>query len=154
MTDKNDKLISNLVDMLFVAKKVIEYLPPLPDSLRKSHLQVLQVIDKLNQEQLEARVTSISKTLKITSPNITKLINELEEMNLVVKLRSIEDKRVVLVQTTSAGEKILHHYVKDYHQYLNKVIENIGVERCELTIETVNQLAHEMQKISKEFKGD
>lgn len=92
MTDKNDKLISNLVDMLFVAKKVIEYLPPLPDSLRKSHLQVLQVIDKLNQEQLEARVTSISKTLKITSPNITKLINELEEMNLVVKLRSIEDK--------------------------------------------------------------
>lgn len=83
-----------------------------------------------------------------------KLINELEEMNLVVKHGLIEDKRVVLIQMRLAGEKILYHYVKDYHQYLNKVIENIGLEHCELIIKTVNQLTHEIQKISKEFKED
>ncbi|MFQ7058645.1 MAG: hypothetical protein ACLRQX_08695 [Turicibacter sanguinis] len=33
----------------------------------------------------EVKVTDISKGLKITSPNITKLLNELEQLNMVQK---------------------------------------------------------------------
>ena len=35
---RNEQLISDLVDMFFEAKKIVEYLPTLPGTLRKSHL--------------------------------------------------------------------------------------------------------------------
>ena len=103
---RNEQLISDLVDMFFEAKKIVEYLPMLPGTLRKSHLQVLQMIEKLKVTQEEVKVTDISKRLKISSPNITKLVNELQKMNMVTKCPSLKDKRIVQVDLTELSSAL------------------------------------------------
>lgn len=145
-----EKLISDLVDMLFEAKKAIEFLPILPGFLRKSHLQVLQMIQKIQDLKGEVKVTDISKGLKITSPNITKLLNELEEMSLICKKQSVTDKRVVLIELTGDGEETLNHYVKDYHAKLSIIIEKIGQEDCQCAVQTIQTLSREMKKLTLE----
>lgn len=151
---KNEQLISDLIDMFFEAKKIVDYLPTLPGTLRKSHLQVLQVIEKLQNVQLEVKVTDISKQLKISSPNITKLVNELEEMEMVIKRPSVKDKRVVQVSLTKKGNSTLTYYVMNYHPYLDEVIEKIGVERCQLTIDTIKEISKQMRETAKKFEED
>ena len=141
---RNEQLISDLVDMFFEAKKIVEYLPTLPGTLRKSHLQVLKMIEKL-------KVTDISKRLKISSPNITKLVNELQEMNMVTKCPSLKDKRIVQVDLTERGKETLTHYVMNYHQHLDQLIEKVGAERCQLTIETMKEISKEMKQASIKF---
>ena len=148
---RNEQLISDLVDMFFEAKKIVEYLPMLPGTLRKSHLQVLQMIEKLKVTQEEVKVTDISKRLKISSPNITKLVNELQEMNMVTKCPSLKDKRIVQVDLTERGKATLTHYVMNYHQHLDQLIEKVGAERCQLTIETMKEISKEMKQASIKF---
>lgn len=148
---RNEQLISDLVNMFFEAKKIVEYLPTLPGTLRKSHLQVLQMIEKLKATQEEVKVTDISKRLKISSPNITKLVNELQEMNMVTKCPSLKDKRIVQVDLTERGKETLTHYVMNYHQHLDQLIEKVGAERCQLTIETMKEISKEMKQASIKF---
>lgn len=148
---RNEQLISDLVDMFFEAKKIVEYLPMLPGTLRKSHLQVLQMIEKLKVTQEEVKVTDISKRLKISSPNITKLVNELQKMNMVTKCPSLKDKRIVQVDLTERGKETLTHYVMNYHQHLDQLIEKVGAERCQLTIETMKEISKEMKQASIKF---
>ena len=148
---RNEQLISDLVDMFFEAKKIVEYLPTLPGTLRKSQFQVLQMIEKLKVTQEEVKVTDISKRLKISSPNITKLVNELQEMNMVTKCPSLKDKRIVQVDLTERGKETLTHYVMNYHQHLDQLIEKVGAERCQLTIETMKEISKEMKQASIKF---
>lgn len=150
----NDALISDLIDMLFEAKKMVNYLPTLPNNLRKSHLQVMQVIAKLSAETSEVRVTDISKELKISSPNITKLVNELTESQMVNKIPSVKDKRIVQVSLTHKGEVTFNQYVQTYHKYLDELIEKIGVKRCEEMITTMREISCEMKDASNKFKEE
>ena len=155
MEEKQEKLISDVIDMLFEAKKTIDYLPILPAKIRKSHLQVLQMVSKVHQVKGEVKVTDISKGLKITSHNITKLLNELEQINMVQKKHSSIDRRVVLIELTKHGEETLNSCVKNYHTRLLAVIEGIGYENCELAVETIQKLSIEMKKISEGYeKGE
>lgn len=146
--DKQEKLISDIIDMLFEAKKAIDYLPILPVEIRKSHLQVLQMIHKVQQVKGEVKVTDVSKGLKITSPNITKLLNELEQLKMVQKNHSSIDRRVVLIELTNEGEETLNRCVKNYHAKLLDVIEEIGCENCEHAVKTIQKLSSEMKRIS------
>ena len=39
----------------------------------------------------------------------------------------------------------------NYHQHLDQLIEKVGAERCQLTIETMKEISKEMKQASIKF---
>lgn len=72
-------------------------------------------------------------------------------MNMVTKCPSLKDKRIVQVDLTERGKETLTHYVMNYHQHLDQLIEKVGAERCQLTIETMKEISKEMKQASIKF---
>ena len=75
----------------------------------------------------------------ISSPNITALVNEIEEKGFVMRERSQTDKRVSYITSTKEGKELLDKY---YLQYKKEVASSIDISEEDLmtTIETMNQL--------------
>ncbi|MFV8784787.1 MarR family winged helix-turn-helix transcriptional regulator [Aerococcus urinaeequi] len=110
--------------------------PNLPEGIKLSYLYVLYAISKLGEN---VRITDISKEMLISSPNITALVNEIEEKGFVMRERSQTDKRVSYITSTKEGKELLDKY---YLQYKKEVANSIDIPEKQLmsTIETLNQL--------------
>lgn len=153
MDMNRDLLVGELIDALYLARKALDLLPPLPNGVRKSHLQVMQAIQKITRINQTVRVTDVSKLLNITSPNITKLLNELEEMQMITKSSCSHDKRAVLVELTELGMENVKRYVLGHHCRLIEFSEKIGLDHCQITIDTITALYKEMQKLAVLVSG-
>lgn len=77
--------VKSLLDVCFKAKRITEIMPALPKGIKPRHIHVLECIKALGIEQKEVRVSDISRKLNITTPSVTKLINELEHLELISK---------------------------------------------------------------------
>jgi DNA-binding MarR family transcriptional regulator len=84
-----DYLNENLVDYIFnalvIAKKALSILPHLPPDTKPVHLRVLHAIYRIRDDNGNARITDINKSLQFLLPNPTKFINELHNLGLVEK---------------------------------------------------------------------
>lgn len=68
-----------------------------------SHIQILVMLASGDKS-----ISDISTTLGIAKPNITPLLDRLCSRKLVSRVRSSEDKRIVNVHLTPAGEAMLN----------------------------------------------
>lgn len=132
----DEKMFDELMDSIQVAKEITHVFPNLPEGIKLSYLYVLYAISKLGEN---VRITDISKEMLISSPNITALVNEIEEKGFVMRERSQTDKRVSYITSTKEGKELLDKY---YLQYKKEVANSIDIPEKQLmsTIETLNQL--------------
>ena len=83
----------------------------------KIFIEKLTADDVLSQNQLmllmdlkltgSMRITDISERFFITAGAATSMCDKLEEQNYIARIRSKEDRRVVMVELTEAGEEKL-----------------------------------------------
>ena len=62
-------------------------------------------------------MSSVAKTLSVTVGTLTIAINNLVKKGYVHRVRSVEDRRVVLISLTEKGEKAFYHH-KKFHEEL------------------------------------
>ncbi|QOT00386.1 MarR family transcriptional regulator [Brevibacterium sp. JNUCC-42] len=80
------------------------------DTLSQNHVMLL--IDlKLSNSM---RITEISERFLITAGAATSMCDKLEEQELVCRIRTKEDRRVVLVVLTEKGEEKINHIFKGF----------------------------------------
>lgn len=60
-------------------------------------------------------MSAIAKTLSVTVGTLTVNMNSLEKKGYIIRERSTEDKRVVLVSLTEKGKKAFFHH-RDFHK--------------------------------------
>ena len=111
----NAKNIKELLDVCFIAKKITETMADLPDGVKPRHIHVIDAVYELEQHKKSIRVSDVSKRLHITTPSVTKLINELSELGLVIKTGDSQDKRSITLLLTDKGRQYEKQYVTDYH---------------------------------------
>lgn len=138
--------MKRLLDSCFVAKRVTETMKELPKGFKPRHIHIIDCIHELHEECEEVRVSDISERLKITTPSVTKLINELEEKKVLVKYSLEEDKRVTLLKLTDLGKEYYRQYVKEYHEEWANHLKEITDEEIEITIRVIEQLLKSMPK--------
>ena len=85
--------LKQFLDACFDAKRLIEKLPDLPDGMKPRQVHVLDAVNEIQKKQGFCRVSDISSYMNTTLPSITKLVQELEERNLLVKQADEKDKR-------------------------------------------------------------
>ena len=107
--------LKQFLDACFDAKRLIEKLPDLPDGMKPRQVHVLDAVNEIQKKQGFCRVSDISSYMNTTLPSITKLVQELEERNLLVKQADEKDKRVINLTLTEEGKEFVELRVTHFH---------------------------------------
>lgn len=134
--DKCDRMMKIAMDIHKKLMAVI--LKDIEPSLSKSHVYLLAYI----QRKGECTVTDIANHLEITLSAVTSLVDKLCIAGLVTRLRSVEDRRVVYMELTTEGKKVLEKIEANKNRLSEKIFSNIDTEEINnffATIEKITQ---------------
>lgn len=141
MTTEN---LKKLLDVCYVAKRVVETLPELPKGMKPRHVHVLEAIYETQSSRRECRVSDVSAALNITTPSVTKLIQELEFLGMLKKDADAGDRRVVLLSLTEDGIACVKRYVLDFHRDWALAMGDVTDRQVEELIQILEQLKETM----------
>ena len=92
------------------------------------------------EESGQCRVSDVSEGLNITMPSITRLIQELESMEMLEKYPDGEDKRVTLLKLTEKGEICVKRYVYDFHREWAENLSSVSNKQAQEAIRLIGLL--------------
>lgn len=73
-------------------------------------------------------MTSVAKTLEVTTGTLTIAVNSLVKKGYVERVRSEEDRRVVLVSLSDKGKKAYLHHRKFHEDMIEAVVSEMSEE--------------------------
>lgn len=136
--------LKQLLDACFLAKRVVETMPELPEGMKPRHIHVLEIIHEKEEWGEECRVSDVSARLGTTTPSITKLVQELESMKMLVKRAGLTDRRVTVLRLTEKGKRCVRLYVLDLHRVWAEALWDIPDSQAEQTAELMERLYDSM----------
>ena len=90
----------------------------------------MHVIEAIDME--EARnMTSVARSLGVTTGTLTIAVNSLVKKGYVERVRSEEDRRVVLVSLSEKGKKAYLHHRQFHKQMIEAIVEELSEEVLE-----------------------
>lgn len=87
-------------------------------------------------------MSTVAKMLRVTTGTLTISINSLVKKNYVERVRSEEDRRVVLVSLTEKGKQAFLHHQKFHEKMVNAIVEPLSEEEklvLEKALQRINQ---------------
>ncbi len=138
--------VKEVMDACYLAKRVRDLLPTLPNGVTSSHVHYLDTIRKLELKTDSVRVSDISDELGLPKPGVTKTIKDMEKLGLVEKQADETDGRVVFLKITAAGKDLLDEYVDELFGELSRELDDVSDEDADTMIETVEKLYRVMRK--------
>lgn len=132
--DKCDKMMK--IAMEIHKKLITVLLKDIELSLSKSQVYLLAYI----RDRGECTVTDIANHLEITLSAVTSLVDKLCTAGLVTRLRSVEDRRVVYMELTTEGKKILEQIEANKNRLSEKIFSNIDTEEINNFFGTIEKI--------------
>lgn len=94
-------------------------------------------------------MTSVAKSLSVTTGTLTISVNSLVKKGFVERVRSEEDRRVVLISLTEKGKQIYLKHQKFHENMVNSIVNQLDEQEkvlLEKVLSNLNQYFKEMQK--------
>lgn len=101
----------------------------------------IHVIEAIGMEG-QKNMTTVARSLHVTTGTLTISINSLVKKNYVERVRSEEDRRVVLVSLTEKGRKAFLHHRQFHESMIEAVVEQLSEEEklvLEKALSRINQ---------------
>ena len=115
-----------------------------PKGLLKINLTTAQIkLLTCFSDKDEHTMTALSKSLAVSMPTMTAMVDRLETANMVKRERDTDDRRVVRVRLTAGGKKELQKLVQIRRDEMEKILIHLTEDEMKnflLSIETVAQL--------------
>lgn len=86
-------------------------------------------------------MSAVAKALNVTTGTLTIAINSLVKKNYVERVRSEEDRRVVLVSLTPKGKKAFHHHKKFHDDMIDQIVKQLDEPEKQVLEKTLTTLA-------------
>ena len=102
------EIIKRMFDACYQAKRTRDMLPPLPEGVRASFIQYLDVIQSLERKGIQVKVSDLSDAMELPRPGVTRTVKEMEEKGYLQKIASEEDGRVTYISITDEGRRLSH----------------------------------------------
>ena len=138
--------IKEVMDACYLAKRVRDMLPKLPNGVPSSHIHYLHTIRALECSKNSVRVSDISDELGLPRPSVTKTIKDMEKLGFIEKKTTQEDGRVVFISITAAGKDLVDKYVDQCFSELSLELADISDEDADHMIETIEKLYEVMSR--------
>lgn len=98
-----------------------------------------RVIEAIGMEG-QKNMTTVAKALHVTTGTLTISINSLVKKSYVERVRSEEDRRVVLVSLTEKGKKAFLHHKRFHEQMIDAIVEQLSEEEKSVLQKTLERL--------------
>lgn len=114
-------------------------------SLRESgsdlSITEIHTIDAVGESELKT-MTEISKILKITMGTLTTGVDKLIKKGYLVRKRTEEDKRIVLVELTEKGVEAKKLHDAFHQEMIDSVINHLDPNEEELLVQSLQKLMY------------
>ena len=134
----NEK-IKRMLDACYLAKRIREMLPPLPEGVMPSYIKYLEVVQTLEKNSSHVRVSDISDALDLPRPGVTRTVKEMETKGYLRKISSPDDGRVTYISITEEGRKLSQKYNEYYFGELVPYLSEISEEEADCMIRTIEK---------------
>ena len=135
-----EEKIKRMLDACFLANRIRDFLPELPDGVKPAYIQYMDTIHKLQGNGVQrVKISDISDSLAIPRPGVTRTIKEMEERCYLKKISSDEDARITYIEITVKGEELSEKYDKNYYSRLCRYLDGISEEEADCMINTIEK---------------
>ena len=131
--------IKRMLDACYLAKRIRELLPELPEGVTPAYIQYMDVIHIIKRRQEDVKVSDISDALSIPRPGVTRTVKEMEAKGYLRKLTSPEDGRITYISITEAGSALSQKYDEQYFSELASDMNDISESDAEVMIRTIEK---------------
>ncbi|EDZ48302.1 transcriptional regulator, MarR family [Rhodobacterales bacterium Y4I] len=104
--------------------------------LTEQQWRVLRVV----QEDGPIDPTQIADKACLLLPSLTRILQKLEEKQLISRARDKEDRRRQVVRIAPAGEKVIADNIEASLELMNRTRARMGPERYEALLDLLNEL--------------
>lgn len=87
-------------------------------------------------------MSAVAKVLNVTTGTLTISVNSLVKKGYVERVRSEEDRRVVLVSLTQRGRKAYAHHQKFHKEMIDSIVEGLSEEEKEVLQKSLSKLTN------------
>ena len=108
---KSEK-VKEMLDSCYMAKRILDMLPKLPEGVLPSYVRYLETIIELEEKNQKVKVSDVSEVLNLPRPGVTRTIHAMEEKGYLKKETAKHDGRVTYVTVTKEGKMIFEKYSK------------------------------------------
>jgi len=134
-----EEVFNNLLVMLFNEILDVEQKALITGSFKEISINDMHIIDAIGIKDPK-NMGTVAKTMAVTMGTLTTAINNLVKKGYVTRVRSAEDKRVVLISLTEQGKKAYYHH-KDFHEKMVlAVLKGLNVEETEALTKALTKL--------------
>ena len=102
---KSEK-VKEMLDSCYMAKRILDMLPKLPEGVLPSYVRYLETIIELEEKNQKVKVSDVSEVLNLPRPGVTRTIHAMEEKGYLKKETAKHDGRVTYVTVTKEGKMI------------------------------------------------
>lgn len=125
--------------MLFNEVLDMEHKALINGSFKEISINDMHIIDAIGIQ--EARnMSAVAKTMSVTVGTLTTAINNLVKKGYVSRIRSVEDKRVVLLSLTEKGVAAYQKHAVFHKQMVQTVMDGFEGEEMEVLLRAFKKL--------------
>lgn len=99
----------------------------------------MHVIEAIGMDGAK-NMTSVARSLDVTTGTLTIAINSLVKKGYVDRVRSEEDRRVVLVSLSEKGQRAYLHHSRFHEQMIDSVVEELTEEEQQILEKALTKL--------------
>ena len=122
----NHILVELFHDIMDIEEKAI-----ITDSFKDITNNDMHVIEAIGTEEAK-NMTTVAKLLSVTTGTLTISMNSLVKKGYVQRVRSEEDRRVVLVSLTEKGKSAFAHHKRFHDEMIRQVLKGLDGEEQEV----------------------
>lgn len=126
--------------------------------LSRGECFLLQQIAKRNREAEEGtpgvRISDLSTHAHMSKPAVSQMLNVLENKNMVRRIMTKDDRRVVYVALTEDGQAALDRFFRLADVAMDRLISRLGAEDTDLLIRLINRLYDIVRETDAQEEGE
>lgn len=135
----NSQKTKDMLDSFYMAKRILDLLPDLPEGVLPSYIRYLERIIELQEVHEKVKVSDLSSALNLPRPGVTRTVNSMVEKGYLNKMSSKEDGRVTYIEISDKGMDLFEKFNRDFFKDLSLSLSHISVEEADIMIETIEK---------------
>jgi DNA-binding MarR family transcriptional regulator len=143
-----------LIEVFMLFNKMNWNHQPMEPKKKHSELRLLVVIKRMGKQSDEGvKVSELSRFLRVTSPTVTQLLNQLEETGLVVRKEDPKDRRAVRVSLTVEGDETAKNALRGYMDRMNGLVDYLGEDDTENLTRLLKKVSVYFEQLNQTDSG-
>lgn len=131
----NDVLVKLFNDIMDIEEKAI-----ITEEFKDISNNDMHIIEAIGKEKSK-NMSAIAKALSVTVGTLTIAINNLVKKGYVNRVRSEEDRRVVLISLSEKGNKAFDHHKNFHEEMVEATLKDLNVEETKVLVRALQNLS-------------